>query len=168
MNPDLMVLEENDFQAIEQYLKTSDYHPYLINDGAGQAHLAGLTNTKERQKAGAIELIRCGRLYCMAGFFQLPNLQGLILRKLKAIKAYAAGPILETTKFVFENLTDPEDELRKYLVNFVAENFKSLNLKDPKAFWETLDASDELHIAVFRRKAEIVNDFGVIVKLEDD
>ncbi|KAI9748956.1 MAG: hypothetical protein M1835_001668 [Candelina submexicana] len=168
MNPDLMVLEERDFEAIEQYLKTSEYHPHLIDEGTAQAHLAGFKTAKERQKGCAIEVVRCGRVYCMAGFFQLPCLQDLVLRKLKTLQAYAAGPILQTTGFVFQNTTDSNDPLRLHLINFIAENFRDLNQQNLKAFWETLDSSDELHIAVFRRKAEIVNNFGVLMKVEDD
>ncbi|KAI9724355.1 MAG: hypothetical protein M1812_000423 [Candelaria pacifica] len=168
MNPDLMVLEVRDFETIEQYLKTSEYHPHLIDEGTGLVHLAGLETVQERQKGCAPEVIRCGRVYCMAGFFQLPSLQDLVLRKLKAIEAYAAGPILATTKFVFQNMTYHDDPLRLYLINFIAENFRELNLQNVKAFWDTLDSSDDLHIAVFRRKAEIINDFGVLVKVQDD
>lgn len=171
MRPEFVYILPSDFTAIKSFLETGEYHPKLVKQPTCTAYaLEGILNTKE---SGA-ELERCGRLYALATEFQLPKLQDLIMKKVKygfprgwEPKFFWAFPRLVFDKS-WPQSAAVGDVMRGWIINFIAENFQALNEANAEQFWVTLTGNEQLYNGVFVAKAEQVQRYGMIQKIEED
>ncbi|KAI9771615.1 MAG: hypothetical protein M1840_001830 [Geoglossum simile] len=112
----------SDFEAVKEFLHESEYTPKLFCRGTDAAHLGDAMTDQQR----ADEASRCARVYCLALKLVLPELQQLAIEKLETVWFYSGYGILQLAKHVYSNTTDSADQLRRFLVQHIAENMAFL------------------------------------------
>ena len=81
MSPMLSNLNVDDFLPVGQYLERGEYDSNILDEGTEYVRLEMELIEPER---GA-EVVRCATIYSIAQIFELPGLQTLAFRKLKAL-----------------------------------------------------------------------------------
>ena len=149
MSPTLSQLDKDDFMPIGQYLERGEYDPNILDEGTEWVRLE--TNVSG-QDAGE-EVMRCAVIYDIARTLELPGLQDLAFRKLKAMaknEPHKPFAILCVVDHVFKHA---QPDMRKYLVEYLAEHFWNLVTLENKKIAEVMEADEELGKRVFGRLA---------------
>lgn len=168
MSPVLSQLDPADFLPIGQYLTRREYDPNILDDGTDFVRLEGDLSDPER----GVEVVRCGIIYNTAQMLELPGLQDLAFRKLKALErqeAHQAFAILTIVEMVFERA---DEDLRLYLVQYMAEHYWDLVLAETTKIAEVMKDNEELAQGVYgllsgRADVDAKVEEGVKVEKED-
>ncbi len=168
MSPTLSQLDKDDFMPIGQFLERGEYDPNILDEGTEWVRLE--TNVSG-QDAGE-EVMRCGIIYDIARTLELPGLQHLAFRKLKALaknEPHKPFAILCVVDHVFKHA---QPDMRRYLVEYLAEQFWSLVTLENKKIAEIMEADEELGKRVFGRlaghpEAEVENEAEGKIKDEE-
>ncbi|KAK4693831.1 hypothetical protein P7C71_g3633, partial [Lecanoromycetidae sp. Uapishka_2] len=145
MSPILSQLDRNDFLPIGQYLTRREYDPNILDEGTEFVRLEVVWSGPER---GA-EVIRCGMIYNNAQMLELPGLQDLAFRKLRALEKqgpHQAFAILAAVDMVFDKA---DEDLRQYLVKYIADHYWDLVLAETGKIAEIMNENEELTQRVF-------------------
>ena len=142
MSPLLSSIDANDFRPVGEYIDRREYHPNILDDGTVHVRLEGdLSPENVRQ-----EVLRCGTIYQLAQMLEMPGLQHLVFRKLKAL---ARTPMKEML-VVIESLFQVGGlEVREFLTRHVAEHWWDLVLAETERMVEVMSANGELAKGVF-------------------
>ena len=155
MSPMLSSLEADAFRPVGEYIDRREYHPNILDEGTAHVRLEG-DLTPEML---CDQVLRCGTVYQVAQMLEMPGLQDLAFRKLKALTPhYQALEILAVIELLFD-ISSPE--IRQYLTQYVADNYWNLVLAETKKMVEVMAAKEELARAVFGKlsvKEEIEED----------
>lgn len=143
MSPMLSSLDANDFQPIGEYIDRREYRPNILDDGTVHVRLEGDLNPEVLR----YQVVRCGTIYQVALVLEMPGLQDLAFRKLKALAPhYQALEILIVIESIFEIGTP---EIRQYLTQHVADNFWNLVRAETERMIEVMSANEDLAKGVF-------------------
>ncbi len=145
MSPTLSLLDKFDFMPVGQYLERGEYDPNILDEGTEWVRLE--TNTSG-QEAGT-EAMRCGNVYNVARTLELPGLQDLAIRKLKALakkEPHQPFAILCVVDDIFRNALP---DVKQYLVEYLADQFWNLVTQENNKFAEVMKADEELMKGVF-------------------
>ncbi|KAL6718798.1 hypothetical protein ACLMJK_003032 [Lecanora helva] len=146
MSPTLSGLEKADFFPIGHYLERGEYEPELLDDETeGIRFEQDLTECQCKQ-----EVIRCGKVYLVAQDLEMPGLQDLTFRKLKALgKCEPHHPlaILCVVEMVFQIGTE---DLKEYLLHYLADNFWRIVMAETEKAAQILQNDEELAQGVFK------------------
>ena len=156
MSPMLSSLDADAFRPVGEYIDRREYHPNILDEGTAHVRLEG-DLTPEML---CYQVLRCGTVYQVAQMLEMPGLQDLAFRKLKALTPhYQALEILTVIELLFD-ISSPE--IRQYLTQYVADNYWNLVLTETKKMVEVMAANEELARAVFGKlsveKEEIKED----------
>ena len=144
MSPMLSSLDANDFRPIGEYIDRREYHPNILDDGTVHVRLEGDLSPEVLRH----EIVRNGTIYQIAQMLEMPGLQELAFRKLKALAPhYQALEILTVIEALFE-IGSPE--IRQYLTHYVADNYWKLVLAETERMVEVMSANEGLAKGVFR------------------
>ena len=143
MSPMLSCIGANDFQPIGEYIDRREYHPNILDDGTVHVRLEGdLTPEMLRH-----QIVRCGTIYQIAQMLEMPGLQDLAFRKLKALAPhYQPLEVLTVIESLFEI---GRVEIRRYLMKHVADHFWDFVLAETEKVAEVMCANEELARGVF-------------------
>ena len=157
MSPMLSSIDANDFQPVGEYIDRREYHPNILDDGTVHVRLEGdLTPEMLRH-----QIVRCGTIYQIAQMLEMPGLQDLAFRKLKALAPhYQPLEVLTVIELLFEI---GGVEIRRYLMEHVAENYWTFVLTETEKVAEVMSANEELAKGVFG----LLSGVDVEVKLEE-
>lgn len=145
MSPMLSSLDANDFQPIGEYIDRREYHPNILDDGTVHVRLEGDLNPEMLRH----QVVRCGTIYQVAQMLEMPGLQDLAFRKLKAlVPHYQALEILTVIDSLF-GIGSPE--IRQWLTQHVADHFWNLVLAETERMVEVMGANGDLAKRVFRK-----------------
>lgn len=152
----LSSLDADAFRPVGEYIDRREYHPNILDEGTAHVRLEG-DLTPEML---CYQVLRCGTVYQVAQMLEMPGLQDLAFRKLKALTPhYQALEILTVIELLFD-ISSPE--IRQYLTQYVADNYWNLVLTETKKMVEVMAANEELARAVFGKlsveKEEIKED----------
>lgn len=156
MSPMLSSLDADAFRPVGEYLDRREYHPNILDEGTAHVRLEGdLT-----PDLLSYQVLRCGTVYQVAQMLEMPGLQDLAFRKLKALTPhYQALEILTVIELLFD-ISSPD--IRQYLTQYVADNYWNLVLTETKKMVEVMAANEDLATAVFGKlsvkKEEIKED----------
>lgn len=162
MSPVLSSLEAIDFQPIGEYIDRREYYPTILDDGTVHVRLEGDLNPEMLR----YQVVRCGTIYDVAQTLEMPGLQHLVFRKLRALAPhYQAVDILIVTELLFE-VGSPE--VRQYLTQHVADHYWSLVRAETERMVEVMVANEDLAKGVFgilsgrddKIKTEVVKEKG--------
>lgn len=143
MSPMLSSLDANDFQPIGEYIDRREYQPNILDEGTIHVRLEGYLDPEMLRH----EIVRCGTIYLVAQKLEMPGLQDLAFRKLKALAShYQALEILTVIELLFQ-IGSPE--VRQYLTQHVADHYWNLILAETERMVETMRANVDLAKAVF-------------------
>lgn len=165
MRPQLAKTEFIDFDAVLQFLHSSEYAPILVDNG-----LDGL----KTDEAYAKELVRSGRIYIIAQTFQVEGLAELVLDKISKVDVdkFPTKAIVELAGVIFndkrfaplanpavaaavgsanggEGVPDSEaaagakDKLEEWIITHVAKNFREIMNIQQEAFWKVERATSK-------------------------
>lgn len=141
----LSALDPSDFLPIGQYLTRREYDPNILDDGTEFVRLEKELMGNER---GA-EVVRCGDMYITAQMLELPGLQDLAFRKLKALEKSEPHPafaILTVVETIFDKANE---DFKKYLVQYMADHYWDLVLAETIKVAEVMNENEELAQGVF-------------------
>ena len=143
MSPMLSSLDADAFRPVGEYIDRREYHPNILDDGTAHVRLEGdLTPAML-----CYQVLRCGSVYQVAQMLEMPGLQDLAFRKLKALTPhYQALEILTVVELLFDI---GSLEIRQYLTQYVADNYWHLVSAETKKMVEVMTANEELARAVF-------------------
>ena len=143
MSPMLSCIGANDFQPIGEYIDRREYHPNILDDGTVHVRLEGdLTPEMLRH-----QIVRCGTIYQIAQMLEMPGLQDLAFRKLKALAPhYQPLEVLTVIESLFEI---GRVEIRRYLIKHVADHYWHFVLAETEKVAEVMCANEELARGVF-------------------
>lgn len=145
MSPVLSSLDPDDFSPVGQYLERGEYNPNILDEGTEWVRLEDdMTHQQHSQ-----EIFRCGTIYLLAQTLNILGLKDLALRKLKALAKQQPGhplAILCVVDAVFES---GDEDLRDFLVQYLADNYWTVVLAEPKKFAELMQADDKLSGGIF-------------------
>lgn len=159
MRPQLARTEFLDFDAVLQYLHSSEYAPLLVDD-----RLDGLKD----DEAYAKELVRSGRIYIISQRFQIEGLAELVFRKIDKVDVskFSIKAIVELAGVIFgdknvavlpplaaaaataaQNRADasgesqggvagPKDKLEEWIITQVAKNLQEIMNSQQETFWK--------------------------------
>lgn len=159
MSPVLSSLDTKDFEPVGEYLERGEYHPNILDAGTQYIRLEGELDVVER----SAEVVRCSKICALAQKLELPVLQQLAFRKFKTLAPYYERAFLLFVEAIFE-ISKPEN--RQYLVQYTAENFWDLMLKDTKVLADTMIKHKELAKGVFGRLSGLITISEDSVKAE--
>lgn len=143
MSPMLSSLDANDFQPVGEYIDRREYQPNILDEGTIHVRLEGYLDPEMLRH----EIVRCGTIYLVAQKLEMPGLQDLAFRKLKALAShYQALEILTVIELLFQ-IGSPE--VRQYLTQHVADHYWNLILAETERMVETMRANVDLAKAVF-------------------
>ena len=156
MSPMLSSIDANDFQPVGEYIDRREYHPNILDDGTVHVRLEGdLTPEMLRH-----QIVRCGTIYQIAQMLEMPGLQDLAFRKLKALAPhYQPLEVLTVIESLFEI---GGVEIRRYLMKHVAENYWTFVLSETEKMVEVMSGNEELARGVFG----LLSGVDVEVKME--
>ena len=116
MSPMLSALGPDDFFPIGQYITHGEYDPTILDEDTAFVRLKGDLTGYER----GVEVVRCGDIYNTAQMLELPGLQDLAFRKLKALEKsepHQAFAILTVVETIFDKANE---DFKKYLVQYLS------------------------------------------------
>lgn len=145
MSPVLSDLDANDFGPVAEYLARREYAPYILCDHTDFARLERINTLADSNH----EVARCAMIYTMAKRLEIPSLQHLVFRKLKALTStepQTLVAILVVLEAVFEVVTP---DMRDFLTRYVAAHFWSLIEKDVAGMSNILQDNADLQRGVF-------------------
>lgn len=145
MSPMLSALDPSDFLPIGQYLTRREYDPNILDDGTEFVRLEKELMGNE----GGAEVVRCGDIYITAQMLELPGLQDLAFRKLKALEKsepHQAFAILTVVETIFDKANE---DFKKYLVQYMADHYWDLVLAETIKVAEVMNENEELAQGVF-------------------
>lgn len=140
MSPILSQLQKDDFWPVGQYLERAEYDPNILDEGTEWVRLV----TEVSGPDAAEEVMRCATIYDIARMLELPGLQDLAFRKLKALAKkvpHQPSAILCAADIVFK-IAQPN--MRQYLVEYFAKHFWSLMMDASRDLAELMQGNDEL------------------------
>ena len=140
MSPILSQLNKDDFLPVGQYLERGEYDPNILDEGTEWVRLV----TEVSGPDAAEEVMRCATIYDIARMLELPGLQDLAFRKLKALAKKAPhqpSAILCAADIVFK-IAQPN--MRQYLVEYLAKHFWSLIMDESRDLAQLMQGNDEL------------------------
>ena len=156
MSPMLSSIDANDFQPVGEYIDRREYHPNILDDGTVHVRLEGDLSPEMLRH----QIVRCGTVYQIAQMLQIPGLQDLAFRKLKALAPhYQPLEVLTVIELLFEI---GGVEIRRYLVEHVAANYWTFVLAETEKVVEVMGANEELARGVFG----LLSGVDVEVKME--
>ena len=143
MSPMLSSIDANDFQPIGEYIGRREYHPNILDDGTVHVRLQGdLTPEMLRH-----QVVRCGTIYRIAQMLEMPGLQDLAFRKLKALAPqYQPLEILTVIELLFEI---GDLEIRQYLMKHVADHYWNFVLAETEKMVKVMSGNEKLARGVF-------------------
>lgn len=142
MSPMLSSIDANDFRPVGEYIDRREYHPNILDDGTVHVRLEGdLSPENVRQ-----EVLRCCTIYQLAQMLEMPGLQHLVFRKLKAL---ARTPMKEMLVVIESLFQVGSLEVREFLTRHVAEHCWDLVLAETERMVEVMSANGELAKGVF-------------------
>ena len=157
MSPMLSSIEANDFQPIGEYIDRREYHPNILDDGTVHVRLEGDLNPEMLRH----QIVRCGKIYQIAQMLEMPGLQDLAVRKLKALAPhYQPLEILTVIESLFEI---GGVEIRRYLMKYIAANYWAFVLAETEKTVEVMRGNEELATGVFKLLSEVEGE----VKMEE-
>ncbi len=144
MSPMLSSINANDFQPVGEYVDRREYHPNIVDEGTVHVRFEGDLDRELLRH----EVVRCGTIYQIARMLEIPGLQDLAFRKLKALAPYhQALEILTVIELLFE-IGSPE--IRRYLTQHVADHYWNIVLVETERTVEVMSANEDLAKGVFR------------------
>lgn len=164
MSPLLSSLDSHDFLPVGQYLERGEYNPNILDEGTEWVRLEDDVTHEQH----SMEVVRCGTIYSLAQTLELPGLQDLAFRKLKALgkqEPYHPLAILCVVEVVFEN---GDENLCDYLVHYLADNYWGIVLAEAKKIAEVMQANSELSKGVFGLLGGICPFKWTDAKIEDE
>jgi hypothetical protein len=169
MSPLLSTLKEDEFLPVSQYLERGEYDPNILDEGTDYVRLE--TELTEAKRGG--EAVRCATIYSIAQVLELPGLQDLAIRKLKALatrEPHHPFAILCVVESIFDQA---DKDLRQYLVQYLADHYWDLVLAETVKMAEVMRGIGDLEKSVFRLLAGPVEtdanmDADVEIKIEED
>ncbi len=164
MSPLLSSLDSHDFFPVGQYLERGEYNPNILDEGTEWVRLEDDMNHQQHGQ----EVVRCGTIYSLAQTLELPGLQDLAFRKLKALakqESYHPLAILCVVDVVFES---GDEDIRDYLVHYLADNYWNIVLAEAKKCAEVMQADHELSKGVFGLLSGIPQLKWTDTKIEDE
>ena len=146
MHPTLSELDEDKFMPVGQYLMRGEYDPNIVDEGTEWVRLETIRGVQDDVSG---EAIRSGIIYETARTLEMPGLQDLAFRKLKALGQ--SGPheqfeILEVVGHVFKNA---QPDMQKYLVEYLAEHFWNLVVVANRKLYNVMETDEVLAKRVF-------------------
>ena len=144
MHPVLSQLSVSDFGSVAEYLNHSEFKPNLLHEGTDRERLENM-NSEDDMAAAAIQ---CGYLYGTAQILEIPGLQDLCFRKLKALPALPSEELVLIAKRMLSNWQSNDDEVRNHFVGCIARKYYTLWEEDSKGFRTLLTECKELAMAV--------------------
>ena len=142
MSPLLSSIDANDFRPVGEYIDRREYYPNILDDGTVHVRLEGdLSPENVRQ-----EVLRCGTIYQLAQMLEMPGLQHLVFRKLKAL---ARTPMKEMLVVIESLFQVGSLEVREFLTRHVAEHCWDLVLAETERMVEVMSTNGELAKGVF-------------------
>ena len=168
MSPVLSKLDKVNFMPVGQYLERGEYDPNILDEGTEWVRLE--TNVSG-QDAGE-EVMRCAIIYDIARTLELPGLQDLAFRKLKALaknEPHQPFAILCVVDYIFKNA---QPDMKQYLVEYLAEQHWHLVRQENQKIAEVMEADEELGKRVFGLlaglpEAEVKNEAEGKMKVEE-
>ena len=143
MSPKLSSLDAENFRPIGEYIERREYHPNILDDHTPHVRLEGDLIPEMLRH----EVVRCGTIYQVAQMLEMPGLQDLVFRKLKALTPhYQALEMLTVIELLFD-IGSPE--IRQYLTQHVADRYWDLVLAETVKTAEVMIANTELMRGVF-------------------
>lgn len=143
MSPMLSSLDANDFQPVGEYIDRREFRPNILDDGTVHARLESDFSPEMLR----YQVVRCGTIYQVALMLEMPSLQDLAFRKLKALAPhYQALEILIVIESIFEIGTP---DIRRYLTQHVADNFWNLVRAETERMIEVMSTNEDLAKGVF-------------------
>lgn len=140
MSPMPSNLNADSFLPVGQYLERGGYDPNILDEGKEYDRLEMELTEPER---GA-EVVRCATIYSIAQMLELPGLQILAFRKLKALakwEPHQPFAVLCVVDLVFEKV---DEDLRQYLVQYLAGHYWDLVLAETVKLPEVMKENEEL------------------------
>lgn len=138
-------MNAQDFLPIGQYLERGEYNPNILDEGTEWVRLED--DTAHRQPSQ--EVVRCGTIYSLAQILELPGLQDLAFRKLKALakqEPYQPCAILSVIERIFGT---GDEDVRDYLVYYLAQQYWDIVLAEPVKVAEVMKANEDLSKGAF-------------------
>ena len=143
MSPTLSSLDANDFQPVGEYIDRREYHPNILDDGTAHVRLEGDLDPDTLRH----EVVRCGTVYQVALLLEMPGLQDLAFRKLKALAPHQhPREILTVIELLFDGCGV---EVRRYLIEHVAEHYYALVLAETEKLVQVMRAYEGLAKGVY-------------------
>ena len=145
MSPTLSLLDKDHFMPVGQYLERGEYDPNILDEGTEWVRL----ETNARGQDAGEEVMRCAIIYDIALTLELPGLQDLAFRKLKALaknEPHQPFAILCVVDHIFKSA---RPDMRQYLIEYLAEQFWSLVTQENNKLAEVMKADEELKKGVF-------------------
>ena len=143
MSPMLSSLDADDFQPIGEYIDRREYHPNILDEGTVHVRLEGDLGPEMLRH----QVVRCGTIYQVALMLEMPGLQDLAFRKLKALAPYhQPREILTVIELVFDG---GSLEVRQYLTAHVAEHYYALVLAETEKLVQVMRANEGLAKGIF-------------------
>ena len=169
MHPTLSELDRDKFLPVGQYLMRGEYDPNIVDEGTEWVRLE---TTRGVQEDVSGEAIRSGIIYETARMLEMPGLQDLAFRKLKALGQN--GPhepfeILEVVDHIFKNA---QPDMQKYLVEYLAEHFWILVVVENRKLCNVMENDEVLAKRVFgllagHPEADLKNEAEENMKVEE-
>ena len=147
MSPMLSNLPAGNFEPVGEYLERGEYNPNLLDEDTDWVQLEYKYVISKRESAK--EVIRCGEIYSIARDLDLPGLQNLAFRKLKALgkqDAHQAFAILSVVELVFGI---GKEDIREYLLDYLAVHYWAIMEAAVEKFSQVMQNNDELAKRVF-------------------
>ena len=136
MSPMLSLLKADDFRPIGEYIERREYDPNIVNDGTVHVRLEGGLDPEML----GYQIVRCGTIYELAKKLEMPGLQDLAFRKLKALEPHFEPLQILTVVEVLFDIGSPG--IRQYLTQYIANHFYSLVLAETEKIVEIMGTED--------------------------
>ncbi len=153
MSPVLSSLLASDFEPIAQYLDHKEYYPNLLDENTNHARLEDVSGHGQRNQ----EILRCGIIYSVAHLVELPGLQSLAFRKLKALRPYPSTEFLSVIGLIFRDGISEVEGLRHFVVQYLAEHFNELIKEETERMLELITENAGLARDMFRELGKAPN-----------
>ena len=197
MDPELKNVDVADFDAILQFFDIGEFEPLFVHgrDDTQVREGGGFLEGIETFKQDMEQIARLGRLYVLAKKLQIPEMEGLVFKKLIAgfPRGWEARTMLALVRQVFADIpgtvdnaaivlspepdTQKDDALKGWLIDWLAANVEHITTTDKKKdgdlvavqYWDTLNNTIGLRLAVCRAEFRQIEKYkGRPVKIEDD
>lgn len=169
MSPFLSGLKKDEFHPVGEYLERGEYNPNILDEGTEYVRLAIEMTEAERGE----EAVRSATIDSIAQLLELPGLQDLAFRKLKALATWDPHQAFAILCVVESNFEKAADDLRQYLVQYLADHYWELVLAETVKMAEVMRGIMSLEKGVFRLlagpvEADVNMDTDVEIKKEED